>query len=51
MICNLVLSAISHSKFASIRKSAYSSPSDLFRVRHKNVGVRKLENKLKGVRD
>ena len=48
---NLILSTISHSKFASICKSDRSPLNYLFRVGRKNIGVRKLENKLKGVRD
>ena len=52
-ICNLILSTISHLKFACICKFSKvpSSPNYLFRVGRKNVGIRKLENKLKGVRD
>ena len=44
-------STILHLKFASICKSERSSPNYLFKVGHKNVGVCKLKNKLKGVRD
>jgi len=40
-----------HLKFARICKSKRSLPNYLFRVDHKNVEVRKLDNYLKGVRD
>ena len=50
-VCCLIPRTILHLEFVSICKSKRGLPNYLFKVDHRNVGVRKLDNYWKKVRD